>query len=88
MVLLELQRNCPEVFDKLEVFIDGGIMRGTDIFKALCLGAKSVGIGRGFLFALNYGQDGVEKYIESKSATDSHKLVLTIQFFEMNSRPQ
>lgn len=66
MVLLELQKNCPEVFDKMEVFVDGGIMRGTDIFKALCLGAKAVGIGRGLLYALNYGEEGVEKYIESK----------------------
>lgn len=66
LLLLELQKCCPEVFDKMEVFVDGGVMRGTDIFKALCLGARSVGIGRGFLFALNYGRDGVEKYIESK----------------------
>lgn len=66
LLLLELQKNCPEVFDKLEVFVDGGVMRGTDIFKALCLGAKSCGIGRGFLYALNYGSEGVEKYVESK----------------------
>jgi L-lactate dehydrogenase (cytochrome) len=67
LLLLELQKCCPEVFDRMEVFVDGGIMRGTDIFKALCLGAKAVGIGRGFLFALNYGQEGVQKYIESES---------------------
>lgn len=67
LLLLELQKNCPEIFDKLEVFVDGGVMRGTDIFKALCLGAKSVGIGRGFLYALNYGSEGIEKYVESKS---------------------
>lgn len=67
LILLELQKCCPEVFDKMEVFVDGGIMRGTDIFKALCLGARAVGLGRGFLFALNYGQEGVEKYIESES---------------------
>jgi L-lactate dehydrogenase (cytochrome) len=67
LVLLELQKNCPEVFERMEVFVDGGIMRGTDIFKALCLGAKSVGIGRGFLYALNYGSEGVEKFTESKS---------------------
>ncbi|EXA28488.1 L-lactate dehydrogenase (cytochrome) [Fusarium oxysporum f. sp. pisi HDV247] len=64
LLLLELQRNCPEVFDQLEVLIDGGIRRGTDIFKALCLGAKGVGVGRGFLYALNYGQAGIEKYVK------------------------
>ncbi|KAH6649150.1 FMN-dependent dehydrogenase-domain-containing protein [Truncatella angustata] len=63
LVLLELQKCCPEVFDKLEVYVDGGISRGTDIFKALCLGAKAVGIGRGFLYALNYGQEGIKHYI-------------------------
>jgi L-lactate dehydrogenase (cytochrome) len=67
LLLLELQKCCPEAFDRMEVFVDGGIMRGTDIFKALCLGARAVGIGRGFLYALNYGQEGVEKYVESKS---------------------
>lgn len=41
----------------MEVLIDGGIRRGTDIFKALALGAKAVGIGRPFLYALaSYGQ--------------------------------
>ena len=66
MVLLELQKCVPEVFERMEVYVDGGIMRGTDIFKALCLGAKSVGIGRGFLYALNYGEEGVDKYVDSK----------------------
>ena len=69
LVLLEIRKNCPEVLDKLEVFIDGGITRGTDIFKALCLGAKAVGLGRGCLYALNYGSEGVAKYIESQSST-------------------
>ncbi|KAI0135767.1 FMN-dependent dehydrogenase-domain-containing protein [Daldinia grandis] len=63
LVLLEIQKCCPQVFDKMEVYVDGGITRGTDIFKALCLGAKAVGIGRGFLFSLNYGKEGVEKFI-------------------------
>ncbi|KAI2784940.1 FMN-dependent dehydrogenase-domain-containing protein [Daldinia loculata] len=63
LVLLEIQKCCPQVFDKMEVYVDGGITRGTDIFKALCLGAKAVGIGRGFLFSLNYGKEGIEKFV-------------------------
>lgn len=48
--------------NKIEIFIDGGIRRGTDIIKALCLGAKGVGIGRPFLYAMStYGQEGVER---------------------------
>ena len=72
LVLLELQRCCPEVFASLQVLVDGGIRRGTDIFKALCLGAKAVGIGRGFLYALNYGEEGVEALAASKSHTYIH----------------
>jgi len=66
LVLLEIQRCCPEVFDHLEVYVDGGIRRGTDILKALCLGATAVGMGRPFLYSVNYGQEGVEHLIESK----------------------
>lgn len=64
--LLEIRRHAPEVFDRLEVYIDCGIRRGTDIVKALCLGAKAVGMGRPFLYSLVYGQDGVEHLIDSK----------------------
>ncbi|GKT49274.1 peroxisomal (S)-2-hydroxy-acid oxidase GLO4 [Colletotrichum spaethianum] len=70
MVLLELQKNCRHVFDRVEVYVDGGISRGTDIFKALCLGAKAVGVGRGLLYGLNYGAEGVERYIERLSERD------------------
>ncbi|KAK4645651.1 hypothetical protein QC761_203390 [Podospora bellae-mahoneyi] len=65
LVLLELQRCCPGVFDRMEVLIDGGVRRGTDVFKALCLGARGVGVGRGVLWALGgYGREGVERYLE------------------------
>jgi L-lactate dehydrogenase (cytochrome) len=62
--LLEIRRHCPEVFDKVDVWVDGGIKRGTDIVKALCLGAKAVGIGRAALYGLGAGgQTGVEKVL-------------------------
>lgn len=48
-----------------EVYVDGGVRRGTDIMKLLCLGAKGVGIGRPFLYAMStYGQEGVEKLFD------------------------
>lgn len=51
--------------NKIEVFIDGGIRRATDILKALCLGAKGVGIGRPFLYAMSsYGLDGVNRAMQ------------------------
>jgi len=63
LILLELQKNCPEVFETLEVFVDGGIRRGTDVLKCLALGATAVGLGRHFLYSLNYGEDGVRHLI-------------------------
>ena len=50
----------------MEVYVDGGIHRGTDIFKAISLGATAVGIGRPVLYAQNYGQAGIEHLFESK----------------------
>ncbi|KAK7966270.1 L-lactate dehydrogenase (cytochrome) [Apiospora aurea] len=60
LVLLELRRDCPEVFEEMEVYVDGGVRRGSDILKAFCLGARGVGIGRPFQCAIAYGKDGVE----------------------------
>jgi isopentenyl diphosphate isomerase/L-lactate dehydrogenase-like FMN-dependent dehydrogenase len=43
------------------VLVDGGIRRGTDVFKALALGATAVGIGRPQAWGLAaFGQSGVE----------------------------
>jgi L-lactate dehydrogenase (cytochrome) len=51
--------------DKMEVFVDGGIRRATDIFKCLALGAKGCGLGRPFLYGIgSYGQDGAEKVVD------------------------
>ena len=45
---------------KVEIYVDGGIRRGTDIFKAIALGANAVGIGRPAIYALAaYGKPGV-----------------------------
>jgi 4-hydroxymandelate oxidase len=59
----------PEVVDavqgKMPVLVDGGIRRGTDIFKALALGAKGVGIGRPYIWGLAaFGQPGVDKVLD------------------------
>lgn len=49
----------------IEIYIDGGVRRGTDIIKALCLGAKGVGLGRAFLYANSaYGEKGVKRAIQ------------------------
>jgi isopentenyl diphosphate isomerase/L-lactate dehydrogenase-like FMN-dependent dehydrogenase len=49
----------------MPVLVDSGFRRGTDVVKALCMGAKGVGIGRPYLWGLGaFGQAGVERALE------------------------
>lgn len=67
MTLCEIRTYCPEVFKKMEVFLDGGLRDGNDVLKALCLGATAVGVGRPFLYALGaYGAKGVERCVDGE----------------------
>jgi L-lactate dehydrogenase (cytochrome) len=66
-VLHEMRRLRPDLLDKHQVFIDGGVTRGTDVLKALCLGARAVGLGRAFLYANGiWGEEGCMRVIESE----------------------
>lgn len=50
---------------RIPVLIDGGFRRGTDIFKALALGARAICIGRPYVWGLAaFGQPGVEQVLE------------------------
>jgi 4-hydroxymandelate oxidase len=50
---------------RIPVLVDGGFRRGTDIFKALALGARAVGIGRPYVWGLAaFGQAGVERVLD------------------------
>lgn len=50
---------------KIPVFLDGGVRRGTDVFKALALGATAVGIGRPVLWGLgSFGEAGVDRVLQ------------------------
>ena len=62
-------RILPEVVasvdDRIEVLLDGGIRRGSDIVKALCLGARAVMVGRAYAYGLGAaGGAGVARAIE------------------------
>ena len=76
---LDASRSALEVLDEVmpalraepgysraafEVFIDGGVRRGADVFKALAMGAAGVGVGRPVLYSLAaFGQPGVERML-------------------------
>ena len=53
------------VAGRAAIICDGGFRRGTDIFKALALGATAIGIGRPYVWGLGaFGQEGVEVVLE------------------------
>ena len=61
--------SLPEVIDavdgRIPVLVDGGFRRGTDVFKALAIGADAICIGRPYLWGLTaFGQPGVERVLE------------------------
>jgi isopentenyl diphosphate isomerase/L-lactate dehydrogenase-like FMN-dependent dehydrogenase len=54
-----------QVAGSMPVFIDSGFRRGSDIAKALCIGAKGIAVGRPYLWGLGaFGQPGVERVLE------------------------
>ncbi|MDP3735990.1 MAG: alpha-hydroxy acid oxidase [Hyphomonadaceae bacterium] len=61
--------SLPEVVaavrGRIPVLVDGGVRRGTDVLKALALGATAVGIGRPYVWGLGaFGQPGVERVLD------------------------
>jgi isopentenyl diphosphate isomerase/L-lactate dehydrogenase-like FMN-dependent dehydrogenase len=66
------------VGDQIEVLLDGGVRRGSDVVKALALGARAVMIGRAYLWGLAAeGQGGVENVLDVlRGGIDSALLAL------------
>ena len=61
--------SLPEVVQaiggRIPVLVDGGFRRGTDVFKALAIGADAICIGRPYLWGLSaFGQEGVERVLD------------------------
>lgn len=70
--LRSLRTSKPELLSDptFDVYMDGGIKRGSDVLMALALGARGVGLGRAFLWAQTaYGEKGVIRSIRSESGT-------------------
>jgi L-lactate dehydrogenase (cytochrome) len=60
-----LQESRQRVGDSLEIYVDSGIRRGSDVLKALALGADACSIGRAYLYGLvAAGSPGVERIIQ------------------------
>ena len=72
------------VGDQVEVVLDGGIRRGSDVVKAVALGARAVMIGRAYLWGLAAnGQAGVENVLDDIAGEQVFPLViLAIAFFD------
>jgi len=65
---------------RVPVLVDGGIRRGTDVLKALALGARAVMIGRPYLYALGlFGAPGVKRVVDLLLMELSHAMALTGQ---------
>jgi L-lactate dehydrogenase (cytochrome) len=67
-ILRELAATRPDLVRhrNFEIYLDGGVSRGTDVLKALCLGARAIGIGRAFLYANGvWGEVGCDRVIQS-----------------------
>ena len=61
--------SLPEIVEtingRIPILIDGGFRRGTDIFKALAIGADAICIGRPYIWGLTaFGQQGVERVLD------------------------
>jgi L-lactate dehydrogenase (cytochrome) len=65
------------VGDRVEVLMDGGIRRGSDIVKALCHGARAVLVGRAYAYGLAAaGEAGVTRALEILRADMERTLLL------------
>jgi L-lactate dehydrogenase (cytochrome) len=65
------------VGDAVEVICDGGVRRGSDIVKAVALGARAVGVGRAYLYALGAaGERGVDHLVDLFTADAKRAMAL------------
>jgi L-lactate dehydrogenase (cytochrome)/(S)-mandelate dehydrogenase len=72
-----LPEIAARIGDRAEVFLDGGVRRGSDVITALALGAKAVFIGRPYVYGLAAGgEQGVKDVIELLRAEIARDLIL------------
>lgn len=66
-----------EVGKQFEVYVDGGVRTGNDVFKCIALGANYVFIGRPISYALTLGYEGVKKMVEIFKDQFKRAMILT-----------
>ena len=72
------------VQDRTEVYLDGGVRQGTDVLKALAMGARAVFIGRPVIWGLACnGQQGVEAVLEMLRDEFKTAMVLSGKYFHI-----
>ncbi|KAL2075215.1 hypothetical protein VTL71DRAFT_157 [Oculimacula yallundae] len=67
ITLLEIRKYAPFILhSQMQIFLDGGIRRGTDVVKAIALGATAVGLGRSSLYSMTagYGEAGIRHMVQ------------------------
>jgi len=63
---------------RIEVLVDGGVRRGTDVLKALALGARAVLIGRPYMYGLAIGgEEGVARVLKLLREEIAHAMALS-----------
>ncbi len=63
--LCALPEVVEAVNNRAEILMDGGVRRGSDVLKAICLGARAVLVGRAYMYGLGVeGEDGVSRALE------------------------
>jgi hypothetical protein len=65
--LRAIHAEDPQLLKDLEIYVDGGCRRGSEVLQAIALGARGVGLGRPFLWAqAAYGEKGVIRAVRSE----------------------
>jgi L-lactate dehydrogenase (cytochrome) len=65
--LRRIHQQDPQLLKDMEIYLDGGVRRGSEVLMAVALGARGVGLGRPFLFAqAAYGEKGAIRAVRSE----------------------
>jgi len=76
--LVALPEVVRAVGRRVEVYLDGGVRRGSDILIALALGARAIGVGRPPLWALAAaGETGVRRYLSLLTSDLASAMILS-----------